>query len=885
MHQVKQTAFSKEKLLNNYWGHVQETIKRFGDKEFIVTKNGSVTYKETNHRANVIFHAIQGLIGERGVGIGLFMKDPRQIIPAMMGVLKSRNYFIPLDVGFPESALHYMFTNAGIKVILTVDQQADQIRSLAPENLRIINIDDLTYESEIADPVVSYAPEEIVQILFTSGSTGQPKGAIEDYRYLIRSAFIKVLPGIYKPEDRFLQLSTFTYSATHGTVFSALLNGITTCYYNLKEDGLAGLPEWIRQQHITIYNSTPTVFRSLVSILDSTDTFPYVRIFRVGGEKNLGKDIQAIKKHFPGVERIRLGFAATETEAIASTLYPVDFNFEQDNLPCGKPYEDLKVFIWDEAGNPLPIGEEGEIVVYGNALARGYINNSKLTKERFIPDPNRPGWQYFKTGDMGKLLLDGQLVHLGRLDHMVKIKGVRIELDSIESHMLSYPGIIQVASRTFEDQRGNIKLVSYYEAEKGIEIPISDLRKHLAERLPLHLLPHYLVGLAELPLTGTGKVAINQLPLPQTVRPELSNAYIGPVGDLEQKLVEIWEEQLGIQGIGVTDDFFDVGGDSLLGVLLFVRVEEVLGRKLPVTVLLKASTIRKLAEVIQAEDTSRDFSPIIPVNTVGEHPPLFFIPGKGGYPTRIRHLARNLDPQTPIYALQDLSKRSSSKRKIPWTIESVASYYLSEIKKIYPRNPYILVGESLGGKIAYEMAQQELSAGEIPPVLALLDTYNFEDSVIEFYKSKKNIPYYKMLIKKHLSILFRSNWQGKLDYLRFYRTTFRQKARRFLRRRIRNIKKSAITALPKNERQIEKANRQASQAYEVKSYSGRVILFKALRGPKANDPTNGWDQVALGELIIHPLDCYHGSILFDPAVRRLAEILQIYIEKNTLENA
>jgi thioesterase domain-containing protein/acyl carrier protein len=597
----------------------------------------------------------------------------------------------------------------------------------------------------------------------------------------------------------------------------------------------------------------------------------------LGGEKRLGKDLQAIKKHFTGVERIRLGFSTSETHTVAFTMFLVDFDFEQENLPSGKPCEDLKVFIWDEAGNPLPPGEEGEIVVYGDALTRGYINNPQLTKERFIPDAENPGWQYFKTGDLGKLLPDGQLVHLGRIDNMVKIRGVRIELDSLERHILSYPGIIQVASRAFEDQNGNKKLASYFVAEKGIEIPISDLRKHLAERLPLHLLPHYLIGLEEFPLTGTSKVAISQLPLPQMVRPELSNVYMPPTDDLEQKLVEIWEEQLGIQGIGVTDDFFDVGGDSLLGVLLFVRVEEVMGRNLPVSVLLKAASIRKLAEVIRNEDTSRDFTPIIPINTVGEHPPLFFIPGKGGYPTRIRHLAKHLDPQTPVYALQYLSKRR--RRKNLWTIESVAAFYLSEIKKIYPDGPCILAGESSGGKIAFEMAQQLLESGKKTPLLVLLDTYNLEDSVIDYYKSKHNIPFYGMLIKKHISILFQSNWQGKLDYLRFYRATIRQKSRRFLRRRLRSVKKGAMSAFPKNVRQTEQANQQANQAYEVKPYPGRVILFKALRGPRADEPANGWDQVTLGELIIHTLDCYHGSILFDPAVRRLAGILQTYIEK------
>jgi amino acid adenylation domain-containing protein len=880
MQSVIQTRLTKEMLLENFWGHVQETIHQYGDKEFFVTQNGPVTFREANQQANVICRAMQEPAIGTGLGIGLLMKDPHVIIPAMIGVVKSRNFYAPLDVGFPASTLQYMVNNAGIKVILTVDQYADQARRLAKKDLKIINIDHLNYELEIADPVVRYTPEDIVQILFTSGSTGQPKGSIQNFRYLVRAVYVKFLVGEDNPDDRILQLSSFTYAAGHGNVFFALLSGGCLCYYNLKEAGLAGLPQWIRQQRITIFSSTPTVFRSLVSILDENDRFPSVRHFHIGGEKRLSQDIQAIRTHFPEVEKIRLGFAATETQAVAATMYPVDYDFEHETITCGIPFDDLKVYIWDEAGNPLPPGEEGEIVIYGDALSRGYINNARLTEERFLADLDHPGWQYFKTGDLGKLLPDGQLVHLGRLDNMVKIKGVRIELESIESHMLSYPGIIQVASKAFEDQKGNKKLASYFVAEKGIEVPISDLRKHLAEKLPLHLLPNYLIGLAEIPLTGSGKVAFSQLPLPVMVRPELTNEYMPPADNLERKLVEIWEEQLGIHGIGVTDDFFEVGGDSLQGVLIFVQVDEETGRKLPVSVLLKAPTIRKLAEVIRDENTSRDFSPIIPINTVGEHSPLFFIPGKGGYPTRIRHLARYIDPQTPVYALQDLSKKRNNKNFR--TVEAVATFYLREIKKLLPKTGFILVGESLGGKIAYEMAQQLLKNGEKAPVLVLLDTYNLEESVIEYYRSKKNIPFYTMLVKKHIFILSHASWQGRQDYLRFYRSTIRQKARRFFRRRWQNVKRSAAAALPKNVRQIEKANRQADQAYEIKPYPGKVILFKAMRGPRAHEPANGWDQVGLGELIVHTLDCYHGSILFDPAVRQLAEILQVYIVNNTL---
>ncbi len=450
-----QSEFTREEIIQDYWGCARKAIQQFDSKPYVVTKKGAITFAEANQRANAICAVLQemragkrlGDLSGRGCGVGLFIKDHLAIIPAMLGVLKSGNYFVALDVNFPEATLQYIFANAGIKVVLTVGAYAERVRSMAGKDLAVLNLDEVDLDRELPDPVVNYSPADMVQIMFTSGSTGQPKGAIEDYRYLGRGAFIRIASHICEPGDRLLQLSTFTFSAPHVQVFTALIHGYTLCYYDIKEDGLAGLPQWIRQQGITVFSSTPTLFRSFVGILGPDEVFPSVHTFRFGAEKRFHHDLQAMKSHFPGVKRIRLGFSSTETQAVSSTIFPVDYDFGQADLPSGRPHDDLRVYIWDEKGRPLPPGEEGEIVVYGDALARGYVNNPELTHAHFIPDPANPPWQFFKTGDLGKLLPDGQLVHLGRMDNMVKIKGVRIELDAIEDLMLSYPGIVQVASR------------------------------------------------------------------------------------------------------------------------------------------------------------------------------------------------------------------------------------------------------------------------------------------------------------------------------------------------------------------------------------------------------------------------------------------------------
>jgi len=876
--------YSRDQLLTDYWGCVRQTIQKFNDKVFYVTKSGAVTYSQANQRANVIYEAIQKQFEGYGFGVGLYLKSPSQIIPGMMGIIKSRNYCIPLDVNFPIETLRSMIEIAGIKIVLTNNAHYSLISSLAGAGLAVINIEDLNYEAVVPDPQVDYSPEDVVQILFTSGSTGIPKGAVEDYRYLVRAVDLKLSFQNFETGDHCLHLSSFTFSGTHTLVFTALVCGLTIFYYDVKEEGLTGLPDWIRRMEVNSYSSTPTVFRSLVSILEPGETFPLVKKINFGGEKRYPKDFQAVREHFPSVKNYRLGFASTETQSATMTIYPIGHDFGNKNLPSGKSLDDIKIFIWDKNGKSLPPGEEGEIVVCGDSLVRGYINNPKLTSAHFIPIPDQPGWQYFKTGDLGKLLPGGELMHLGRIDNMVKIKGVRIELSSIENHMLSYPGIILVATKAFEDGQGNGRLAAYYETEKGIHVPGSDLRKYLAERLPRHLLPHYLIHLEEIPLTRNGKVAGTMLPLPQMIRPELPNAFVSPESDLEKKLVEIWEEQIGVEGIGVTDDFFDLGGDSLIGVMVFARIEETLDRKLPVSILLTASTIRKQVDLIQEQQDGHSFDPVIHINGQGNYPPLYFIPGKAGYPTRIRHLAQKLDARTPVYALQNISKDGDALRFR--SIESMAAYYLDAIKKTHPHGPYYFVGESMGGRIAFEMARQLKEQGEKVPVLALLDTYNSSESVprVYFEKDKKILPYYWMLMRKHIFILWHSDWQGRLDYLKFYRQTGAPKIKEFIKQPKNKAKINRSIALPENVRQMEMDNMRANKKYEARPYPGRVILFKALRNANVNVLSNGWSDVELGELMIHTLDCYHGSILFDPAVSQLAGILQDYIDKDIQES-
>jgi acyl-coenzyme A synthetase/AMP-(fatty) acid ligase/thioesterase domain-containing protein/acyl carrier protein len=868
-------VFSRDELLGNFWEIQKKAAGVFGDKKLIVTRDGAVSFEQVDRFSNSVYLTLKELNPETKLGVGLFLNDPREIVPCMMGVLKTNHYFIPLDVLYPASTILDMIELSGIQIILTNNEFIDQVSLIIPRNILVINIDDIHRDKTPSESLsFTFNPEDRVQILFTSGSTGKQKGAIEDYRFLMRSIALKLAHYEYDPDERILQTSTFSFGGPHSVAFTALLTGVTLCYHPIKYLGIASLPNWIREQKITLYSSTPTVFRSFMQIIADDETFPSVTAISFGGEKRFYEDIVQGKKHFPNLKKIRLGYNATETQGIAVKVYPADFPFSKDFIPSGIPYNDINIIIRDEHGNPQPVGAEGEIIVHGNSLAQGYLNSPELTKERFSPDSTNSEWQYFKTGDLGKLLPDGQLVHLGRLDNMVKIKGIRVELNSIDQNIRSYPGISQAFTKAITDSYNRKRLVSYFMPEKGVKIPVSDMRKHLITKMPMHHIPTFLMEMENIPMLANGKVDSNNLPLPTLTRPALTNPYIAPNNATELRIVSIWEELIGVSGIGIADDFFEIGGDSLIGVLILASFEEEYGIDLPASIFLTHSTIQQQASLIASKDDHEKPVEIVKLHPWGKKTPIIFIPGKGGYPTRIQNLAKYLNKENPIYAFQNLKRRNRS--GIYNSVESAAKHFGSILQSMNIIGPLILIGESAGGKIAYELSQRIVANGGEMPLLFLLDTYNFEKSIKKELKKGFKLPYYFMLIKKHLSIIFGSNSDGRMEYFRFYANIIKNKLVRF-HNGFRYEKSNFIGNIPARLSRIEKQSKLIDFKYQVRPYPGTVILIKATRGKSGDQISNGWDQVELGELILHKLDCYHGSILFEPAVSELAKIIQSHI--------
>ena len=860
-------------LLQNFWEIIQHRMAVFGEKKFLWNQFGAVSFSEVDNHSNLIQLAILEHIPQKQIGIGIFIRDQRLSIPAMLGVLKAADYFVFVDTTLPPGAAQDMIEDAEVKLILTDSRFEESARLVFGDKMPMINVDSLPIQIHIDPTPIKFDPHNIARILFTSGSTGRPKGVIEDYYHMTRMIINRLPSHGYTQNDVTLNLSSFSYSGGHSVVYGSFLNGGSVVFHDVKIDGFSGLANTMENRGVTIFNTIPTSFRNFVSTLGDGQYFPLVTQCHIGGEKRLKKDIQNIMRVFPNVRYFRLGYAGSEMGATTKNTVPIESLLVDTPLPVGYPLEDIKLSIWDEQRNVLPFGEEGEIVIYGNSLAKEYLKNPILNAERFIPDPANPGYKTFRTHDLGMFLPDGQLMHLGRIDNMVKIRGVRIELTSIETRLLEMEGIKEVAHKVVEDHKGIKKLVCYFTTHSNKMIPTSEIRSNLLEVFPSQQMPNFFIQLSSFPLTPSGKVDQKQLPAPPTTRPPLVNGFVPPSGKTERLLQPIWEDVLGISGIGATDDFFDLGGDSLLATVLMIEIEKKVRKPISVSSLIKAADIRSMAVMIDQGNEKDFFEPVIPFHEGGTKPPLFFIPGRGGHPTRIRFLHDKLGEDQPIYALQDTRETKGTYDQNP--VLDHAKYFYEVIRNKIPSGQVHLIGESVGGRFAYEVARLMEQKREQLPLVFLLDTAIGNSDLHETNSVLSTI---KEITGKHLSIMFNANWRGKISYLSYYLRLIRTKLLNMVgvSEKTKSVSGNFIIRTSKKYG-AEQGNKINNTFFHL-PYNGKVILIRALRTRNNVPIENGWDTVGLANLVVHGIDCYHGSILFEPAVTEVGTTIKDHLD-------
>jgi thioesterase domain-containing protein/acyl carrier protein len=417
------------------------------------------------------------------------------------------------------------------------------------------------------------------------------------------------------------------------------------------------------------------------------------------------------------------------------------------SVPIGRPIANTQVYILDAQLQPVPIGVPGQLYTGGDGLARGYLNRPELTAEKFISDPfsEDPAARLYKTGDLARYLPDGSIEFLGRIDHQVKIRGFRIELGEVESVLGRHPAVEEAVVIAREDVPGDKRLVAYVVASHEPTPSFSELRSFLKEKLPDYMIPSAFVDLGSLPLTPNGKVDRKALPAPDRNRIQPAEALVAPRDDLELQLTKIWEKVLGVKNIGMKDNFFDLGGHSLLIVRLFDRIQKIFGKDLPLATLFQAPTIGQLARIIRQEGWSSPWSSLVPIQHGGSKPPFFCVHGCTGKVEHFYDLARLLGPEQPFYGLSALGLE---KGQVPHTqFEDMAAHYIKEIRTIQFNGPYFIGGSGAGYPIVIEMAHQLESQGQNVTLLVLMTPFSLKPN-----RSSKTFSKYFKFLKIYFSL-------------------------------------------------------------------------------------------------------------------------------------
>src|ERR1051326_671305 len=543
----------------------------------------------------------------------------------------------------------------------------------------------------------------------------------------------------------------------------------------------------------------------------------------------------------------------------------------EGQLPTlGRPIANTEVYLLNPQGQPQPVGVSGELYLSGAGLARGYHNQPALTADRFVPHPfsAEPGARLYRTGDLARYLPNGEIEFLGRVDEQVKLRGFRIELGEIETVLQQHAAVRAAQVIVREDVAQQKELVGYVVAQEIVTITSSELRQYLRERLPDYMVPSWLVWLTELPLTPNGKIDRRALPAPH--KQGASENQVPPRNTLELKLAQCWEQLFGFGPISVKDNFFDLGGHSLLAVPMVTMAEKSLGRKIPLALLFQGPTIERMARALQQQTGPAISETLVELQPGDSGQPLFLVHPVGGNVFCYTHLVHHLGPSRAIYAFQ---AQGLDGENVPHEhIETMATQYLEAMLKVQPEGPYFLGGWSMGGAVAFEMAQQLRVRGERVAVLALLDSY-----APVYGETKDDLTVLKSFALDLGVALDRLNLAGNLRVL---------KQDELLARLLEQAISAEIVDSSfgvkqfQNLFQIFKSNNGAFQTYCPRTYPDRIQLFIAADKPTsvAEDQTKGWSELAL-EVETHVIPGDHYSILRNPNVERLAERLTACLQE------
>ncbi|MFA7759045.1 amino acid adenylation domain-containing protein [Streptomyces sp. NRRL B-2790] len=574
----------------------QAQVARTPDAVAVVCGDTRLTYTELNERANRLAHRLVAL----GVGaeepVALMLPRSADLIVAVLAVVKAGGFYVPIHASFPPERAEWAVGDCGARLVLT-----DDAALLAGSrcDARVVVLGDLEVSGELdSDPDRVVSADQLAYAMFTSGSTGVPKGVAARHRDVVALAFDRRWQG--KGHERVLVHSPHAFDASTYEIWVPLLSGGRLVIAPAGDLEVQGLRRLIAEERITALWLTAGVFALMAE--EAAECFKGVREVWAGGDVLSPVAVRRVLQACPGIEVVN-GYGPTETTTFAASHRLRSADDLTDQVPIGRPLDNMRAYVLDGGLRPVPVGVAGELYVAGAGLARGYLNRPGLTAERFVACPfGAPGERMYRTGDLVRWRADGNLEYLGRADDQVKIRGFRIELGEIEAVLGRHPGVGQVTVVAREDRPGDKRLVAYVVPAGAGVLDTTQVRRFAGESLPQFMVPAAVVVLDRLPLTANGKLDRKALPAPDYA---VASTHRAPTTVQEELLCATFAEVLGLPGVGVDDNFFELGGHSLLATRLVARIRALLGMEITIRALFEAPTAAALAGVLVAAGPSR----------------------------------------------------------------------------------------------------------------------------------------------------------------------------------------------------------------------------------------------------------------------------------------
>ena len=847
-----------------YITQFQKTVAQFPDKAAVRYLDRTLTYRVLDEDSSKLANYLikQGLAPGETVAVRTD-RSPETAI-ALLAVFKVGCAYLPLDSKYPRERIEYMLNDSGTKFLLWFGRGGTPCDLDLPHSITVTDLvvehEDILETSSVLDKYAG-GPNDTAYLMYTSGTTGNPKGVMIAQRNLVNHNRAVIQEFGLNDQTKTLQFASLNFDISVEEMFPTWLVGGELVFL---PDGLMENPpelfHYISAQQITFLDFPTAYWHELVNLIDRIPVPDSVKTVVIGGEKASVEHFKRWKEKTKNIKLIN-SYGPTECTVIATT---------SEDLSCiGRPLPNCRIYIVDKLLRPVPIGCSGELMIGGKGVGQGYLNRPELTAEKFIENPYIPGELLYHSGDRVRYRPDGNIDFVGRVDTQIKLRGFRIEPGGIESAINRFKNVASSKVIVFKDN-----LAAYYTIEPGRTLNTDKLKKSLKKALPDYMVPAFYVQLDAMPLTPNGKVDVKALPAPNA-RADAPVYTIQAANPNTQKVVAVVADLLDMPDLTPDDHFFDMGGDSLKAIRLIVDLEKLSGFKLRMQDIYQSPTPRAMAALIfggssvdipQNSDLSKterfaigDWSPVVSLKPSGSRLPLFLMHTTPGDIMGYGNLVAKIDPNQPVYGLQAIGLKDVTLAHK--TVPDMAAFYIERIRELQPEGPYMLAGWCFGGFIAYEMAQQLLAQGQEVGFLGMLETWGQPPHDWK-YKLHRLINLIQWGPKGWVKFVKRrfSKGEDKDDNLK--RLDF-----------ISELAGDSSSADEiENMKKLYRINYSAGWNYFMKPYPGKIHLFMAEEIISGMVPDAHWTWDSLAEIVPHVFPGDHANILKPPNVENLAKI-------------